>query len=461
VHFVLDFGPQVAGGEVRVTGHGTVSAPMPPQWNGVQTTNAGPFLSVTSGGAVLEYQADTTGGNSGSPIIDEDSGLAIGIHTNGGCGGPQGNFGMSFQNPGLLTALASPRGVCIPVPRLTFAYAGAGPPQELPPGGGSFAVTVVEENGWTHASGSGVLHLDAGDGWIALPMTEVAPLSYEVTLPELACGTSVRWYVTADTTLGDDARDPATAPAAWYDARIAHGVDEIIVAEDFEAPVGWTVTGDATDGAWEAGVPAGAGDRGDPTSDYDGSGACFLTDNVEGNSDVDGGATILLSPSLGPAPAGAYLSYARWYDNSTGGAPFQDVLLVEISGDGGQSWQVLETVGPDGPDASGGWRWVAFAVDEVVGLTGAADVRLRITAEDAGTGSVVEAAFDALELAVLDCEGAARTDLNGDGITGFLDLVELLAAWGPCPGGPGCLGDIDGNGTVGFPDLVEILTAWD
>lgn len=48
-------------------------------------------------------------------------------------------------------------------------------------------------------------------------------------------------------------------------------------------------------------------------------------------------------------------------------------------------------------------------------------------------------------------------DLNGSGAVDFDDLVQLLAAWGPCGT---CPEDIDNNGEVAFNDLVEMLAAW-
>lgn len=48
-------------------------------------------------------------------------------------------------------------------------------------------------------------------------------------------------------------------------------------------------------------------------------------------------------------------------------------------------------------------------------------------------------------------------DLDGSGATDFNDLVNLLAAWGPCVD---CSADLDGNGDVDFNDLVTLLAAW-
>ncbi|MBT8484206.1 MAG: VCBS repeat-containing protein, partial [Phycisphaerae bacterium] len=53
--------------------------------------------------------------------------------------------------------------------------------------------------------------------------------------------------------------------------------------------------------------------------------------------------------------------------------------------------------------------------------------------------------------------GPIAGDIDGDGVVGFLDLLAVLAAWGPCPG---CPQDLDGDGVVGFTDLLVVLAAW-
>lgn len=79
-------------------------------------TDSGPWVgrTVAPGGnrVTLRYRADTRGGNSGSPVLDPASGLAIGIHTHAGCDGPpEGNRGTGFENTRLRQAIAAATGV--------------------------------------------------------------------------------------------------------------------------------------------------------------------------------------------------------------------------------------------------------------------------------------------------------------------------------------------------------------
>ena len=48
-------------------------------------------------------------------------------------------------------------------------------------------------------------------------------------------------------------------------------------------------------------------------------------------------------------------------------------------------------------------------------------------------------------------------DTDGSGTVDFNDLVELLAAWGPCSG---CSADFDNSGVVDFDVLIALLAAW-
>ena len=64
-----------------------------------------------------------------------------------------------------------------------------------------------------------------------------------------------------------------------------------------------------------------------------------------------------------------------------------------------------------------------------------------------------------------DCalQAALPLDLDGDGLVGILDLLELIGAWGPCsicllPGS--CPADFDVDCSVGIADLLALLGNW-
>ena len=99
-----------AGGVIRITGFGADDGVS----NQTNQTHAGPFNSLA--GTIIRYQADTTGGNSGSPVIRTSDGATMGVHTNAGCfdsgGGVGGaNQGTTFGNAGLVNAINNPLGV--------------------------------------------------------------------------------------------------------------------------------------------------------------------------------------------------------------------------------------------------------------------------------------------------------------------------------------------------------------
>lgn len=217
-----------------------------------------------------------------------------------------------------------------------------------------------------------------------------------------------------------------------------------------EDGVGWSVQNVALeDGAWEQmpEVPVGGGDRGDPPTDFDGTGKCWLTDNEDDNSDVDGGPTRLISPSFDAAATpDPIVRFARWFD---GGA---STFSTEISNNGGATWVLVSQV-----TGGGGWESVVFDVNDYV--TPTADLRLRFSVTDNPNQSVSEAGIDALEVVAADCDPGGSPDINGDGVVNVSDLLAVLAGWGVCPAGP-CPGDVNGDGQVGVADLLSVLSAW-
>jgi hypothetical protein len=202
---------------------------------------------------------------------------------------------------------------------------------------------------------------EEGGDYTSYPIVHIGGDEFQATFPARDCGDDTEYYVTALGMSGGIVYSPPGAPEAFFSAQV--GTLDVFFEDDFEADTGWTVQNiDLDDGAWERGVPAGGGGRGDPANDSDGSGKCFVTDNVAGNSDVDGGPTMLLSPVFDLSGANdPQLSYARWFTND---APDEDRLDVHISDDNGGSWTLIESVGN-----TNGWVVRNYRVSDYVGLT--------------------------------------------------------------------------------------------
>ena len=279
---------------------------------------------------------------------------------------------------------------------------------------------------------------------------------YDAVLPAAACGTEVLYYVECGSpSAGEVFTSPPNAPAQAYSAALGGGRDRGEMADDFETDQGWSVSGDATAGMWERGVPVGGGDRGDPPADYDGSGQCYLTQNDDDDSDVDGGTSYLISPTIDLSDGDATVHYALWYTNNFGADPDNDIFRTWISNDNGSSWQLAETIGPA---SSSGWNEHAFVVSDFVMPT--AQVRVRFEVSDLGSGSVVEAGVDAFEVSALDCGPDCPGDLTGDNLVDLSDLQLLLSNYGMPSGAAYEDGDLDGDGAVDLADLQALLAAY-
>jgi choice-of-anchor B domain-containing protein len=327
------------------------------------------------------------------------------------------------------------------------------PANVAPAGGDSISVNAITREG---ASISGVtMFADTGSGFMPIAMTENGDGSYSAASPMIDCGETLDYYFEASD--GDSTKTlPANAPSGFFSASVASDFEEVF-ADNFESNMGWSVSGSVSDGAWERGIPAGGGGRGDPATDFDGSGRCYLTDNVEGNSDVDGGTTTLTSPAMDATGEGIpMLSYALWYSNNVG--EVDDTIFIDISNNNGSNWQSLDTIGPGDPAAGGGWNEYSYDLTQIF-ASPSSQVRIRFRAGDTGVGSVVEAGVDAVEIELVSCENATNpcpADFTGEGSLNFLDVSAFLTAFG----NQDPAADFTGEGSFNFLDVSAFLSAF-
>lgn len=289
-------------------------------------------------------------------------------------------------------------------------------------------------------------------------LTATGGTGYEGALPAAPCGSVVEYYFEAEATNGVVVRSPDDAPAALHSADVADIV--VALADDFEADQGWTAANlGASSGNWQRGVPVDdAGWQYDPAADGDGSGQCFLTQNELGNTDVDDGAVQLVSPTLDLAADDAQISYDYYLYLTV--ADGTDALVVEIdANDGAGPWTEIAR-----HDTDGGLSWRSHLITQAdldaAGVVRSSTMKVRFTANDDGTPSIVEAGIDRFEADTIGCD-AVLGDATGDGLVDVADLLQVLGDWGGCPPDPApCPSDVDGSLTVDVSDLLLVLANW-
>ncbi|HEX6813439.1 MAG TPA: hypothetical protein VF384_17605 [Planctomycetota bacterium] len=406
---VLPMPPPVSSQSIRITGYGSTSSPVSPTWTQVQKTHAGPYASFA--GTTVRYVTDTTGGNSGSPVILDGTNDTIGIHTHAGCTSTGGsNHGTGSNHAGLQAALANPLGVCA-CPTFTFPN---GLPTRTAPNGTSL-IRMQIGNAASLLPGSVRFHVSTGGAWQTIVPATVGLNLFDAPVPACACGSYVQFYFTAQNTLSATFSSPATAPASVHSAAAADSV-VVVRNHDFNTlPPAWFVSNTSvTAGAWERGAPAGSGN---PGADFDGSGQCWVT-GLAANEDLDGGPTRLVTEAVDLSTSwNPVVRYALWFTNPTN----EDRLVVEASNDAGANWIVIEDLGPFA-------GWTAHQIRVRDHFASPAMFTVRFSVADNPDDSTTEAALDAFRIDDLTCTPATWTSYGtgcaGPGGVPVLDVAS-------------------------------------
>ena len=269
---------------------------------------------------------------------------------------------------------------------------------------------------------------------------------YRATLPAAACTDLPEFFFSAEGTASGVVSNPADAPSTTYTASV--GTISLVFADDFESNQGWTTENlGATTGDWQRGVPVD--DPGwdyDPTSDGDGSGQAFLTQNELGNTDVDNGAVRLVSPVIdmsGGSVTISYEFYLRLTDPQS-----TDRLLVEISSNGDAGpWTTIAD-----HDTDGGLTWrhhdVTQADLDAAGVSLTSNMKVRFTANDDDPQSINESGVDGFEVRTVGCSAG----LCGNGVVDPGEDCATCPQDVPCDPGEECVSGVCaplcGNGVV-------------
>ncbi len=251
--------------------------------------------------------------------------------------------------------------------------------------------------------GSATMHYRFNGGVFATPplIATGMPGEYSATLPAPSCGDTPEIYFSAEGSLSGQQTLPEDAPSSVFSSLV--GNLSVNFADDFENDQGWTAENlGATTGDWQRGVPVNdPGWAYDPAADGDGSGSCYLTQNQVGNTDVDNGSVRLNSPTFDATGDLVLIQYFYFLRlTNTDGT---DRLLVEYSSNGAAGpWTTLVAHQTDG-----GLQWRSHLIthEDILnaGASLSATARIRFTANDTGTQSIVEAGVDGFTVETAQC----------------------------------------------------------
>jgi len=414
---VTDTAPAVSGQNIRITGFGSNSTPdpVPNEWDLAQKTHAGPY--VQNSGTALRYAPDTSGGNSGSPVVDDSTGRIIGVHTHAGCSTTGGsNQGTSIANNNWRNALSGAQGIAQGIgPGVMWTPGGAeGRPTRLGPTGGQTVTVGIDADfiGAAPQANSLRMMFDDGNGFVEIaPDGPAGDNLFTFTFPGGSCDDTARYYFRALDASGSAFTWPLGAPAIAFEAEV--NGEDVLFAFDGEDDAGFTVSGTATAGDWERGVPSTAG-KGAPFLDADGSGSAWMTGEANQFDDVDGGLTRLISPVLDISGAAEPVLEFSYHHYASGN---QDQFRVQLND--AQGWVTAFTA-----NNSKGWTRVELPIADFVDVN--ANFRVRFVSEDQGGSSVVESAVDAVRVIDRACAaGCSPADIAAP--FGFLDLADADA----------------------------------
>jgi hypothetical protein len=356
----------------------------------------------------------------------------------------------------------------VPPSGLSFSYPEGLPAYLTPEQTTTFEVQLTGISGAQIVPNSGKIYYSVdGAPFTQANMTPLGGNLYSATLPAAECTSRVQFYFSGDLVSGGTQYDPTNAPTTSYLAVAATGT-EISLEDTIEgSTASWSISNGAglTAGTWQQATPnptffnsqlaAPAVDN----TNGEANTQAFVTFNgpegdfSAGSYDVDGGATMLVTPTIDLANADATISYSRWFYASLSG----NFLKTEVSNNNGGTWVQVDNVTTTiaGEDATV-WQEHAFVVGQYVAPT--AQVKVRFTASGTNANAIVEAGIDNLRVEKILCGATCAADTNGSGAVDVDDLVAVILGWGPC--GATCDADVNDSGAVDVDDLVAVILAW-
>jgi hypothetical protein len=295
-----------------------------------------------------------------------------------------------------------------------------------------FRVRVLGDDGLALTPVS--MHLFQGVGQTDFRATAMQSLGqglFQGELPAIDCDTSLRWFLSANLNAGSTIYDPQDAGTDDHHVASPRVDPELLMFQDFQAGTsGWMTENSAGDrGGWTWAVPRGTRhlnqDAAPPFDATRGAVAnrAFVTENgpedgLSSTADVDGGPHHLISPRLDLTEQDAFVVFRYWFFCDDLDGEQADFLAVELSNDGGATWNHVARLSP----TDGSWETGSFRIGALAAPT--ASVFVRFSVADFPNDSVTEAGIDDFQVLVWDCSPATPSIIDSDPPTGAVDARQ-------------------------------------
>lgn len=332
---VQDLGPD----SIRITGYGVDDGTA----NQTQQTHIGP--NAGSSGTTMRYVTDTEGGNSGSPVIDGLTNVAVGVHTHGGCSSSGGNNnGTSTFHTAFWAAVDQGAGGC-PVEL---------PSNPNPTNGQSNIPLNLAELTWSNGTGALTNELYFGTNPSSLNLVQSGTLAttWTITGITFTYGTTYYWQVIE---IGDSCN---TNGPIWNFTTVQ---DPNLVqwCDGFSDLSNWTILGPLGTTNWSANNSSSAG--GSPPELR-----MTWTPSFVGESKL---RSVII-----PLPDNQLMDYSfnfylDWYADPSG------VVTIDVTYDGGATTSNLYTL----TDPTGNVGPIVASGSFTTPATGASNTQIEIT----------------------------------------------------------------------------------
>lgn len=260
------------------------------------------------------------------------------------------------------------------VTAIAFQYPGGLPEMVAPNEPTDIQVTVSGVGDGVPVSGSGQLHYMINGGPLTtIDMNEIFPNQYQATLPGIACGEVLEFYVSAEETTEGRMYDPN--PASPRVVNAVTSIDTFFV-DGFETDQGWTSSG----GNWARGVPlGGGGSYGDPDPSSAYAGMNVLGYNLSGDYENSMSERHMTSPAIDcTGKTDVQLSFMRWLGVESSD---YDHAYVRVSNDG-SNWTTIWENG--GTLSDGAWVPVSYDISSVADNQPTVYLRFTMGSTDGG-----------------------------------------------------------------------------